>query len=129
MVTPTEPLQGRQAACMILEDGRWYCIDPLEDALQLISKRWALLVIGILGNHDSVRFSEAKRTIPGISARAVSSVLQELQAAGLATRTVDSDHQPPAVSYSLTRSGHRLRQALIPLIKWAGDELPPSGSP
>lgn len=108
---------------MIVEDGHTYCIDPLEEALQIISKRWALLVIGVLGNHKVVRFSEAKRTIPGISARALSSVLSELQDHGLATRHVNSEMSPPAVSYALTRRGRALRQALIPMLQWAGNEL------
>lgn len=105
---------------MINEGGKTYCIDPLEEALAIISKRWALLVVGVLGNQDGARFSEMKRTIPGISARALSSVLSELQHAGLATRTVDADQSPPAVAYDLSDKGRSLRQALIPLIEWAG---------
>lgn len=104
---------------MIVEDGRTYCIDPLEDALHVIAKRWALLVIGVVGNHDRVRFNEAKQTIPGISARALTSVLRELQDLGLVAREVEAGHAPPAVFYGLTRQGRALRKALIPLMEWA----------
>ncbi len=120
---PRLPDSGRQAACNIIVGDRVYCIDPLEDALQVISKRWALLVIGILGNRDEVRFNEAKRTIPGLSARALSDVLTALQEAGLVDRSVDPDTSPPAVTYALTPRGQELRTALLPLLEWA--ETPP----
>lgn len=107
---------------MIVEGGETYCIDPLEDAMQVIGKRWTLLVIGILGNRPDLRFGEAKATIPGLSARALSSALQELQKHGLAERRVDGERAPPAVHYNLTERGFALRTALIPLIKWASAE-------
>lgn len=126
MVTPTEPIpMARDDACNIVVDGRAYCIDPLEGALQLIGKRWVLLVIGILGNYPEVRFTVAKKAIPGISARALSSALSELQARDLVLRTVDSNASPPAVSYSLTPAGMALRAALVPLIEWS-EEYPPA---
>ena len=120
MVTPTElPMTGRTNACMIEVDGRTYCIDPLEDAMKIISKRWMLLVIGVLGNLNNVRFGEAMKMIPGISARALSSCLTDLQARDLATRHVDAAAAPPAVSYALTEAGKELRLALIPIVRWA----------
>lgn len=125
MVTPTEPIpMAREDACNIVVDGRTYCIDPLEGALQLISKRWVLLVIGILGNFPEVRFSAAKKAIPGISPRALSGALSELQEKSLAVRTVDPDQSPPAVSYRLTDAGTSLRAALVPLIEWAENHPP-----
>lgn len=128
MVTPTEPIpMARDDACNIVVDGRTYCIDPLEGALQLISKRWVLLVIGILGNYPAVRFSVVKKAIPGISPRALSAALSELQEHGLALRSVDPEASPPAVSYSLTDAGTSLRAALVPLIEWA-EANPPNDS-
>ena len=121
---PQVAATGRQAACNIIVGDRVYCIDPLEDTLHLLSKRWALLVIGILGNRDGVRFNEAKRTIPGLSARALSDVLTALQEHGLVAREVDAAASPPAVAYTLTTHGHELRRALIPLLEWA--ESPPT---
>ncbi len=106
---------------MIDEGGKTYCIDPLETVLTTLSKRWALLVIGVLGNHPGMRFGEARRTIPGISARALSNVLDALQEERLVRRNVDTDASPPAVSYDLTPSGWALRGALIPLIEWASE--------
>ena len=127
MVPSSEPEPAE--ACMIVEDGQTYCIDPLESTLQVIGKRWALLVIGVLGNHGAIRFSDAKRTIPGISARALSAALTDLQGHGLATRHVDPAASPPAVSYALTDKGRGLRRALIPLIRWAGGDVPPAPVP
>jgi DNA-binding HxlR family transcriptional regulator len=119
MVPVSVPVQ----ACMIVEDGRTYCIDPLEEVLQVLSRRWGLLTIAVLGNRGSLQFNEAKRTIPGITARALADRLRDLQEHGLATRHVDATASPPTVSYRLTKRGRELRRALLPLIQWAGDEV------
>jgi len=104
---------------MVYEDGKTYCIDPLQKTLQVISKRWAMLVVGVLGNEPEARFNQIKNTIPGITARALSDVLQELQRQDLVLRNVDTNGSPPHVHYRLTKKGKSMRRALIPLIQWA----------
>ncbi len=118
------PIMGRERACMILEGGRAYCVDPVEGPMQLLARKWALFVITVLGNAPSTRFNEAKRAIPGITARALSDRLHDLVDAGLAARDVDASSAPPAVAYRLTAKGQTMRQALIPLIEWASEERP-----
>lgn len=129
VVTKSEPRhEDRERACMIAEDGQAYCIDPLEEPLQVIARRWALLVIGVLGNGGGARFGAAKVAIPGISARALASVLRDLQEHGLVSRHVDPTASPPAVHYDLTTKGADLRKALIPLLLWAsGSRQSPEG--
>ncbi len=126
VVNVTVPIRGREGACMILEGGKAYCIDPLEDALQEVGRKWTLLALSVLGNKPETRFNEAKRAIPGISARALSTRLQKLQDMALVDRRVIPEESPPGVAYALTPRGRDLRRALIPLIEWAAESTEPA---
>lgn len=87
--------------------------------METLGRRWTLLIVGVLGNKQGCRFNEIKRSIPGITARAVSERLEELAGMGLVERLVDSTKNPPAVSYQLTGRGRGLRRALLPILQWA----------
>lgn len=89
--------------------------------LSALSKRWALIVVSVLGNRQGARFNELKRSVPGITARALSERLEDLQALGLVARNVLEDQTPPGVRYSLTPRGRTMRKALVPFLQWAAD--------
>ena len=93
-----------------------YC--PLERIMNLISRRWAMLIIAAIGNHGSLRFNEILRVLPSISPKVLSDRLRELEEAGLVERIVYPE-TPPRVEYRLTEDGIELRKRLVPLIEWA----------
>lgn len=107
---------------MITADGVTYCIDPLEVTVGLLSKRWVLLVVAVLGEKGGLRFGEARQRIPGITPRALSAALRALLDEKLVVRTVDADKAPPAVQYALSPRGTTLRRALIPLLAWTTEQ-------
>lgn len=121
MVKRPEPAPRREDACFIREGGKAYCVDPLDAVLSALSRRWSLLVIGVLGNERRMRFNELKRAVPGISARALSDRLQDLAALRLVDRVVKAS-TPPEVEYGLTERGRALRRALVPVLDWASTE-------
>lgn len=123
MVRKSEPPPGRDEACFIRENGEEYCIDPLDDVIGALAKRWTLLIVAVLGNKDHCRFNEMKRFIPGLTARALSERIEDLQRLRLVARDVETATTPPSVSYRLTPEGRALRKALIPMVRWAA-ELP-----
>ncbi len=90
----------------------------MEGVLDVISRRWALLVIAVVGNKGRARFNEILRSLPGITPKTLSARLRELEAAGLVERRVYPE-TPPRVEYTLTREGEELRGLIRPLIKWA----------
>ncbi len=94
------------------------CMCPLEGTIDVISKKWALLVIGILGNKGTTRFARIEEDLKGIRPKALTGVLRDLQKTGIIKRKAYPE-VPPRVEYSLTKNGYELRKAIIPLLKWA----------
>lgn len=94
------------------------CLCSIEGIMGILSKKWALLIITTIGNHEVLRFSELEQKMEGISPKTLSDRLKDLEKAGLLKRETFSEI-PPRVEYSLTKEGLELRNALIPLMKWA----------
>ena len=94
------------------------CLCPLEGIINIIAKKWAILVICIIGYHEKIRFNDIMQRLEGISPRTLSDVLKDLQQANLIHRESFSEI-PPRVEYSLTDDGKKLCEAVRPLIQWA----------
>jgi DNA-binding HxlR family transcriptional regulator len=100
------------------EEGVHVCFCPLEGVIDVISKKWALLIINAIGNYGRLRFNNLMHELGNISPKTLSDTLKELQTEGLIKRETFAEI-PPRVEYSLTRDGVELRKAIIPLLKWA----------
>ena len=96
------------------------CICPLKGIIDLISKKWALLIINTLGNNERLRFNQIMETLSGISPKTLSDTLKDLQAEGLIERESFAEI-PPRVEYSLTKDGAELRKSIIPLLEWTAN--------
>ena len=94
------------------------CFCPLKGIIDIISKKWALLIINALGNHGTLRFNDLMEELKGISPKTLSDTLKALQAEGLIRRKSFAEI-PPRVEYSLTDEGVELRRAIMPLLRWA----------
>ena len=93
------------------------CFCPLHGILDTISKKWALMVIAVIGNSGSAGFNELKRALCNVSSKTLSNTLKDLEAQNLVERRVE-DTTPPTVHYYLTVSGWELHELLIPLLEW-----------
>ena len=93
------------------------CFFPLHGILDTISKKWALMVIAVIGNSGSAGFNELKRALCNVSSKTLSNTLKDLEAQNLVERRVE-DTMPPTVHYYLTVSGWDLRELLFPLLEW-----------
>jgi len=88
----------------------------LDAAVDVVGGKWKALILWAL-HHDTLRFGELKRSVPGISEKMMIQQLREMESYGLVHREVH--HQvPPKVEYSLTEFGQSLNAALIPLGEW-----------
>ena len=96
------------------------CICPLKGIIDLISKKWALLIINALGNCGKLRFNKIMETLNGISPKTLSDTLKDLQNEGLIKRESFAEI-PPRVEYSLTNDGTELRKSIIPLLEWTAN--------
>ncbi len=84
--------------------------------LDRIGDKWSLLVIALLDNR-TVRFTELKKTIDGISQRMLTVTLRQLERDGLVRRTVHPV-VPPRVDYELTPLGVTLHATIQSLVTW-----------
>jgi DNA-binding HxlR family transcriptional regulator len=91
---------------------------PLEGVIDVISKKWALLIVNALGNCEKLRFNALMVELGRISPKSLSDTLKELQAEGLIKRESFAEI-PPRVEYSLTQDGIELRKSILPLLEWA----------
>ena len=95
--------------------------DPREDCdvrqiLDRIADKWSLLVISLLDGR-SLRFTELRRKIDGISQRMLTVTLRQLERDGLLCRTV-YPVVPPRVEYALTSLGATLFDTIQALVTW-----------
>jgi DNA-binding HxlR family transcriptional regulator len=94
------------------------CYCPLEGIIDVIGKKWALLVINAIGNYGSLRFNEIMEELQSISPKTLADTLKQLQNEQLLNRESFAEI-PPRVEYSLTEDGRGLREAVMPILKWA----------
>jgi len=94
------------------------CLCPLEGVIDVISKKWTLLIINALGNCEKLRFNGLMEQLKGVSPKTLSDTLKILQKEKLIKKETFNEI-PPRVEYSLTEDGKELRKSIIPLIEWA----------
>jgi DNA-binding HxlR family transcriptional regulator len=93
------------------------CLCPLGGIIELISKKWALLIINTIGNDGTLRFNRLQERLDGINPKTLSSRLKEIESYGIIKREFFSEI-PPRVEYSLTNEGKELRKAMESLLEW-----------
>jgi DNA-binding HxlR family transcriptional regulator len=94
------------------------CLCPLEGVIDIISKKWALLIINEIGNHKRIRYNDLMKEIDRISPKTLADTLKDLVNHKLVKRE-SFNEIPPRVDYTLTKDGEDLRYAIIPLLQWA----------
>lgn len=94
------------------------CLCPLDGVIDTIGKKWGLLIINEIGNHEKLRYNELMSELKGISPSTLASMLKELEKEKLIEKEMFREI-PPRVEYSLSTRGRELREAILPLIKWA----------
>jgi DNA-binding HxlR family transcriptional regulator len=105
---------------IVLEKAEHMCFCPLEGVIDVISKKWALLIVNALGNYGVLRFKELEGRLRGVSPKTLSDTLSKLQSIGLIDR-VAYNEIPPRVEYRLSDEGGRFRESITPLIRWAAE--------
>ena len=81
-----------------------------------VANKWAFLIIEALGEH-TLRFSELRNEVEGISHKMLTQNLRMLERNGLVERTVHPT-VPPRVEYTLTEPGQALRATVDGMCGW-----------
>jgi DNA-binding HxlR family transcriptional regulator len=92
---------------------------PVSETLELLAKRWTLLILRQLSLNGDTRFNRLQSQLNGIGPRTLSERLKELEKEGIVTRKNYAEI-PPRVEYSLSKKGEELiRGCLPPIERWA----------
>lgn len=89
----------------------------VSEILSRVGDKWTVLVVEYLGR-GSMRFTELKRAVGGISQKMLTTTLRGLERDGFVTRTVFPTI-PPRVDYELTELGRELLTPVRALGEWA----------
>ncbi|WP_375380133.1 winged helix-turn-helix transcriptional regulator [uncultured Sphingomonas sp.] len=102
-------------------------IDPRVEALVTdligrVADKWTMLVLEVLAEKGTLRFSRLAEAIGDISQKMLTQTLRAMERDGLVDRTVYVV-VPPKVEYSLTRLGFTLGAAFCGVWVWASENL------
>lgn len=89
----------------------------VDDALEIIVGKWKPLILLILLQDGTHRFSELKRRVPNITQKMLTNQLRELEAEEIISRKV-YPQVPPKVEYSMTEYGRSLEPILTAMHEW-----------
>ncbi|RAJ66494.1 HxlR family transcriptional regulator [Streptomyces sp. Amel2xB2] len=81
-----------------------------------VANKWALLIINVLGAR-TLRFTELRNEVDGISHKMLTQTLRGLERDGVVHRTVYAT-VPPRVDYRLTEAGEALRETVNGMCAW-----------
>jgi DNA-binding HxlR family transcriptional regulator len=84
--------------------------------LDHVTSKWGVLLIIALSD-GSLRWSELRTVVDGISEKMLAQNLRTLEADGFVLRVAQASI-PPRVDYSLTPLGTELAEKLLPLMDW-----------
>ena len=109
-----------ECAAALQWDSREGC--EVRQILDRVADKWSLMVISLLG-HRTLRFTELRREIDGISQRMLTVTLRHLERDGLVQRTI-YPVVPPRVDYELTDLGCGLIDTIQTLVNWVEGNQP-----
>jgi DNA-binding HxlR family transcriptional regulator len=89
------------------------------EILDRVGDKWTVYVVALLGT-GTMRFSDIRRSVDGISSRMLTVTLRALERDGLLDRRV-YPVIPPRVEYTLTDLGESLLDVVRALVDWSAD--------
>jgi DNA-binding HxlR family transcriptional regulator len=89
---------------------------------ELLGKKWHPVIVYELLENGPMGFSALKKSVDGISSKMLSESLDNLEAADVVERNVESE-RPVRVTYSLTERGHELRPVITGMVEWGSDNV------
>ena len=95
---------------------------PSRDVMRHVTSRWGVLTLMVLRD-GTLRFSELRRRIGGVSERMLAQTLRWLEDDGLVARR-SYPVVPPRVEYSLTPLGMEAAGHVAALADWIETRLP-----
>jgi DNA-binding HxlR family transcriptional regulator len=95
---------------------------PAREILASVANKWTVLVLSVL-TEDTTRFNELRRRVQGVTQKALTQTLRDLERLGLVSRRIYAE-VPPRVEYSLTPLGHSLVKVIDDVKAWTETHAP-----
>lgn len=99
---------------------KYTCLEecPIRNVISRFSGKWSILVLCVVAENKTARFSAISKAIPDISSKVLTETLKHLEADGFIIRTIYAEI-PPRVEYSLTSLGQSLLPVIGSMVAWA----------
>lgn len=94
----------------------------VEEALEIVVGKWKPVILLHLMHEGTKRFSELKRSMPGITQKMLTKQLRELEDEDIIKRVV-YPQVPPKVEYSMTDYGLSLGPILEAMHEWGENHV------
>lgn len=94
---------------------------PTHGTIDVVTKKWSLLVVNELGNHGNMRYSTLMIELQGISSSTLSAILKDLEKLSVVQKKTYAEI-PPRTEYYLTYQGVELRRATSKLLQWIANK-------
>jgi DNA-binding HxlR family transcriptional regulator len=112
-------LKQKSGSC----DGSAVAADPaldrlVEEIIGRVADKWTMIILEVLNDHGTVRFSQIAKLVPDISQKMLTKTLRLMERDGLLVRTIHPV-VPPHVDYCLTDLGKSLGGAFCGVWLWA----------
>ncbi|MDO4254070.1 MAG: helix-turn-helix domain-containing protein [Kocuria sp.] len=91
---------------------------PSRTVLRHLTDRWTPMIVSVLADGQSARFTHIRRVIQGVSPKVLTETLRSMERDGLVERQV-TPSVPPRVDYRLTELGQSTVEPLTALRLWA----------
>ena len=101
-------------------------ICPIHITIDILGKKWTLLILRDIAILNNNRFNQIRRSLPGLTPRVLTLRLKELEEAGL-IRAIVIRESPRVVEWTLTEKGKDIIPILMSILafgaKWYADEI------
>ena len=94
----------------------------VQDLIGRVADRWTMIILEVLVEHGTLRFTQLGRLVTGISQKMLTQTIRQMERDGLLTRKV-YPVVPPRVEYALTEMGLTLSAAFCGVWVWAAENL------
>ena len=125
---PTKKLVEKMRAVLARHASHEYPeLDPrvetlVEDLIGRVADRWTMIILEVLLEHGTLRFTQLGRMVTGVSQKMLTQTVRQMERDGLLTRKV-YPVVPPRVEYALTDLGLTLSAAFCGVWVWAAENL------
>lgn len=100
---------------------------PVATTLEIVGGKWKAVILWHL-TFKTLRFSQLRRRLPGVTQKMLTQQLRELETDGVVHREVFPE-VPPRVEYSLTETGWTLQPILAQMCDWGRAHQERTGQP